>query len=90
MSQHSPNFYHDTPMEALGERPDESLLRNGYDNRDIPFRTEHDYKLIALREFEDSLCVETQSGRMTALEAEEAYWAFIEYVQTPTWNQENA
>lgn len=69
MTQTSPNFYEDLPPNLYGEQPDTELL--------------HQQRLDALKDFEDLLWRRVEEGSITAVEAEEAYWAFIAYVENP-------
>lgn len=69
MTQVSPNFYEDIPPELYGDRVDTELI--------------HQQNLQALADFEDQLWNRVENGRITAAEAEEAYWAFIAYIEQP-------
>lgn len=57
--------YEELRPEALGERPDVEYL----------------HRVQALHDFEDMLWERVDNKHLTAMEAEEAYWAFVAYVE---------
>lgn len=60
-------FFENLDPELLGERPELSDT--------------HQDNLQALREFESLCWLEVDNGRLSASDAEEAIWAFIEYIE---------
>lgn len=81
MKQHF-EFFENLDPELLGERPDaDSLVQNVSHDTDVPYLSDHDYKLIALHEFEILCWSRVESGELEASIAEEAIWAFIEYIE---------